>query len=147
MDDRRVASAPRWTVPQALAWIIYRDQGRVNRLYDRPSSPWDVLMAAVRNAGGDEAREQACLSARDELISKLKSGTIEAFGISTGERIHGPIPRLAWETINTLNEYDERVGPLDVGYDGCPLYRNVLVDAEVIQELWPRDAPGENPIH
>jgi len=140
MDDRRVRTASRWTVPQALAWIIYRDVGPVNRLSDRPSSPWDVLNAAVRGAGGDDEREQACFSARDELISKLKSGTIEAYGIALGQRIHAPIPRLAWETINTLNEYDERVGPLDVGYDGSPLYRNVLVNSEAVQNLWPRDA-------
>jgi hypothetical protein len=138
MDDRRAKSPSRWTVPQALAWIIYRDIGRVYQVGKKPFSCMDVLNEAMHEAKDDNEEARRCFSARDDFVAKLTCGSVGAYGIPLGQRIHAPIPRLAWEAINTLNEYDERVGPLDVGYDGSPLYRNVLVDAEVVQDLWPR---------
>jgi hypothetical protein len=33
-----------------------------------------------------------------------------------------------------------KLGPLDVGYAGDPLYRNVLVDTDVVQDSWPHTA-------
>jgi hypothetical protein len=137
MDDKQISSTTRWTLPQALAWIIYRDVGLVYRIGEKPFSSMDVLNEAIREAEDDNEGARRCFSARDDFVAKLKCGSISAYGIALGQRIHAPIPRLAWETINTLNEYDERVGPLDVGYDGSPLYRNVLVDAEVVKDLWP----------
>jgi hypothetical protein len=100
MDKKNAPAPSRWTLPQALTWIFYRDTARVNRVGERPSSPMDVLNAAVREAGGNEEEEKACLAGRDDLVAELKSGLLEAYGIGTGHRIHAPIPCLAWETIN-----------------------------------------------
>jgi hypothetical protein len=70
-------------------------------------------------------------------MDKLKCGQVEAYGVAPGEPIHASIPRLAWETITTLFEFDERVRSLDVGHDGNTLYRNALVDVDAILTSWP----------
>ncbi len=70
-------------------------------------------------------------------MDKLKSGQVSAYGVALGERSHGSIPQLAWETIATLFHFDDIVGCLDVGHEGNTLYRNVMVDAEAILNLWP----------
>jgi hypothetical protein len=102
-----------------------------------PVSSMDVLNEAIREANEDQKILQRCFASREALMDKLKCGQVEAYGIALGERLHGPIPKLGWETITTLFEYDDRIGSLDVGYDGVTLYRNALVDAAAIQNFWP----------
>jgi hypothetical protein len=72
MDDKR------WTIPQALTWIIYRDRDRVHGVREKknPVSCMDVLNEAIREADEDQEL-QRCFAARDEFVAKLKSGQVE----------------------------------------------------------------------
>lgn len=135
-------SAPaRWTLSQALTWIIYRSADSVQLKAERfPSRryPYDVINEAVRYEGSIALALDG-IKAREELSDCLKKGELVAYGIPRGEGEHRPIAKTAWDTIDTLFTYDPAIQPEDVGQygQGVARYRNVYVLPDDVIAIWP----------
>jgi hypothetical protein len=117
---------PLWTLPMALAWVIYRSFDQVRPLMDsyraasltwrraghrqseerllpplRKSVP--AVVADAENERSVARREIAGKEARDDLLRRLKSGALAAFGIPPNGSELSPIPATIWET--TLSRF------------------------------------------
>ncbi len=130
----------RISLPQALAWIIWRDEARVSRLDEVRLSVMEVINAAVLEANGNEAKTKVAFAGREDLFGKLRSGRLIAFGIKPGENLHEIIPSIDWEVVDSLHCFDD-VGWDDVGRGGVTLYKNVLVEKADVLQFWPEGAP------
>jgi hypothetical protein len=67
----------RWTLAQALVWIIYRTPQAVG---ETPCTKdiFDVANDLARREGIEQAAMLADLQRRDELLDQLKRGTLRA---------------------------------------------------------------------
>jgi hypothetical protein len=128
------------TLPQVLEWVIYRDRN----LIDAQATIFDVLDQAIRNAGDDEEKAQHPLRARDSLLAELRSGNLTAYGIQSNGALHEKIPPIHWEVIDSLTVLPSRIGVRDVGRGDNTIYRDVLIDREVVVALWPDSGPTTN---
>jgi hypothetical protein len=160
---------PRWTLPMTLAWIIYRSVDSVRALMDsfqaatriwlqkdyvsengqtekkldlvspRRKSPFDVINEAVR-ADDSSAQALSGIAARDDLLRKLKSGELQAFGIGRGESMHTPISPITWETITTFFLDEPRIQASDIGtfLEENARFQEVRVESSKVRELWPK---------
>jgi hypothetical protein len=83
----------------------------------------------------------ADLQCRDELLDRLKRGTLPAWGITRGQTEHHPIPPVSWDTIDSFYTVDPkaRIGPRDVGGSGeaSARYKDVFVFPADIESIWP----------
>lgn len=123
--------AIRLTLPQALELIINHCLSGSNLTI------FDVLNDAIRASGGDKEKEARPLKARDDLLERLRSGEIKAYGVQPGAHTHELIPPVHWERIDSLTILPNSMGPNDVGRDGQTLYQNVLVEKSDVLRLWP----------
>jgi hypothetical protein len=123
----------RLTLPQVLAKIVYRDR----RLVDRKLTIFDVLNDAIRVADGDEESSAAPCGARDELLQKLRSGELAAWGVPAGSVLHEPIPSFHWEELDSLTNLPNSINADDVGREERPIYRKVFVEESEVARLWP----------
>lgn len=140
---------PFWTLPMALAWVIYRTPDTLLNLNGSP--PFDVIAEAVSSTNDDRDMASRYLAIRDEFFDHLKRGTFVAYGIPRGECKHYEIPRIEWPTIDTLFEYDPVIGPNDVGNNSDKVgksgkrtarYLDVFVSREAVTSIW---AAGPKP--
>jgi hypothetical protein len=154
---------PFWTLPMTLAWILYRSDDAVRNLmesfvaatrvwrhYHRSDgqkvvglfppmrkSAFDVINEAVR---GDASMRQVVsgIKARNDLLRRLKSGEVKAFGIPLGQREHQPIPPISWETITTLFVETPGVRASDIsGFDEeGARYQQVRILSREVRQFW-----------
>jgi hypothetical protein len=138
---------PRWTLAQALAWMIDKTPEAVVRADGK--EVFDVANEAIRRDGVDDATKSAALRQRDELFDDLCDGTLTAYGIGRGQSEHNPIPALAWPMIDCFYNYDGRCdsGPDDVYRSGesLPRYQEVFVRPKDVFGLWPPGEPALSP--
>ena len=129
---------PRWTLPQTLAWMIFKTPEVVS--WADGKEVFDVANETIRR-GLDDATKSAALPRRDELYDRLCDETLTAYGIGRGQSEHNPIPALAWPAIDCFYNYDGRceAGPDDVYRAGesLPRYRDVFVRSNDVLRLWP----------
>jgi hypothetical protein len=149
---------PRWTLPMTLAWIIYRSVDSVRALMDcfqaatrvwrhieylengKATKRIDLVssrkspLAVINEAGSDG------IAARDDLLRKLKSGELQAFGIGRGESMHTPISPITWETITTFFLDEPRIQASDIGtfLEENARFQEVRVESSKVRELWPK---------
>lgn len=141
----------RWTLAQALAWIIHRTPEAVLETLMN-MDVFDVANEAARlNVDEDREEEERARPAddfrpadkfrpdkfkRDELCGRLMDGTLTAYGIKRGQAEHSPIPNTSWETIDI---YVLGFGPSDVGssLENTPRYRDVFVRPSDVLPEWP----------
>jgi hypothetical protein len=128
----------RLTLPQLLEWAIYRDRC----LIDRQVIVFDVLNDAIRALGGDEEAGRP-LRVRDDLLAKLTSGELVAYGIRPGGFVHEAIPPIHWVAIDSLT-LRSALGPNDVGKMDDVIYRDVFVESDSVYALWPGSNPTAN---
>jgi hypothetical protein len=148
----------RWTLAQALAWIIHRTPEAV---LETPMN-MDVLdvadEAARLSVDKDREEEERARPAddfrpadkfrpdrfkRDELRGRLMDGTLTAYGIKRGQAEHSPIPNTSWETIDSF--YVVGFGPSDVGSsrEKTRRYRDVFVRPSDVLPDWPAAEGGD----
>lgn len=128
---------PRWTLPQTLAWTIFKTPEAVS--WADGKEVFDVANETIRREV-DDATRSAALPRRDELYDRLCDETLTAYGIGRGQSEHNPIPALAWPAIDCFYNYDGRcdAGPDDVYRAGesLPRYRDVFVRPNDVLRLW-----------
>jgi hypothetical protein len=129
----------RLTLPQLLEWAIYRDRC----LIDRQVIVFDVLNDAIRALGGGEEAGRP-LRVRDDLLAKLRSAELVAYGIRPGRFVHEAIPPVHWVAIDSLNALPNALGPNDVGKMYDVIYVDVFVESDSVYALWPGSNPTEN---
>jgi hypothetical protein len=129
---------PRWTLPQALAWMIHKTPEAVSLADGK--EVFDVANEAIRRDGVDDTTKSAALRQRDELYDRLCDETLTAYGIARGQSEHSQIPALAWHTIDCFYNYDGRceADPDDAYCSGesPPRYREVFVRPKDVLRLW-----------
>ena len=130
---------PRWTLAQALAWMIYKTPEGVSGADGK--EVFDAANETIRRDWIDDATKSAALRRRDELYDRLCDETLTAYGIARGQSEHSQIPALAWHTIDCFYNYDGRceAGPDDAYCSGesTPRYREVFVRPTDVLRLWP----------
>jgi hypothetical protein len=146
-DECDPMKLPRWTLPQTLAWIIYRTPEAVRERHEvwraesviwhevfgivdgerqhvrwefrapDRQSPMDVINEAIR-IDTPEIVVLNPINARDELSDNLKRGALTAYGVRDGDREPRAIDKTAWDAIDTLFVFNSLTGPYDAGRDG-----------------------------
>jgi hypothetical protein len=150
----------RWSMPQLMAWVIYRSSERVVALAEehrtqtllwnetgtrlqRPNrmSLFDVVEAAV-SRDESEGRAHFALRARQELVAQFLEGALTAYGIQPGHSEHSTIPRTAWGTIDLFDLPCSQFEPEEIGRESerMPRYSDVYVVPEEVLTLYPRSA-------
>jgi hypothetical protein len=130
----------RWTLAQALAWLICRTPQAVAQT---PCSKdvFDVANDLARREGIEQPAMSADLQRRDELLDSLKGGTLRAWGIARGQTEHAPIPPTSWDTIDCFYAFDPKahISPRDIGRSGedSARYKEVYVIPGDVENLWP----------
>ena len=155
-----------WTLPEALAWIIFRNETKVDEALINNLSVMAVLEEAIKapaskkdkektttnsnskiedNSASDakiEAEENAT-HIRDDFVRKLESGKLEAQGYHPGENRPQLIQASAWRSIDSLHEFIGALPAHAVGqWDsqrraGVIIYRRVFVLKNDVLRLWP----------
>jgi hypothetical protein len=134
-----------WTMPELMAWVIYRtseavlalaEENRIRTLVWQGEDQFDVngnkagvfwrlrppdkksLFDVVVEADTRERQEGLTLSAirkRADLEAGFIRGELAAYGIKRGEAEHSAIPAAAWATIDLFDEPCTHFEPEDVG--------------------------------
>jgi hypothetical protein len=135
----------RWTLPQAVSWIIYRsseavlalaeevrrasrvwrEKGRYNVKNGKVDVAWDLVIperASVYDVVDEAARREdlePCeldgIQACDQFIERLQRSALIAYGVSRGEQEHRPIAKTAWDTIDSITCTCSHLDPEDIG--------------------------------
>jgi hypothetical protein len=130
----------RWTLAQALTWIIYRTPEAVAQTLCT-KDVFDVANDLARREGIEQPAMSADLQRRDELLDRLKRGTLPAWGIARGQTEHQLIPSASWDTIDCFYTFDPKsyISPRDIGRngEGSARYKEVYVIPGDVENLWP----------
>jgi hypothetical protein len=129
---------PRWSLPQALAWMIYKTPKAVP--WAEGKDVFDVTNEALRRDEACDATGPSPTHRRNELYERLCDGTLTAYGIKQDQSEHSPIPPWAWETIDCFFNYGEQCDatPDDVyrSSESLPRYRDVFVRPQDVLVRW-----------
>jgi len=155
-----------WTLPEALSWVIFRNETSVDEALINNLSLMEVVEKAIKatalkkdkektttnssskiedNSASDskiEAEENAT-HIRDDFVRKLESGKLNAQGYHPGENRPQPIQASAWRSIESLHEFIGDLPAHAVGkWDskmraGVIIYRHVFVLKNDVLRLWP----------
>lgn len=155
-----------WTLPEALSWVIYRNETSVDEALINNLSAMEVVEKALiatavkkdketiitnsdskieDNSASDpkiEAEENAT-HIRDDFVRKLESGKLKAQGYHPGENRPQLIQASAWRSIDSLHEFIGALPAHAVGqWDsqkraGVIIYRRVFVLKNDVLRLWP----------
>jgi hypothetical protein len=160
---------PRWTMPQLMAWVIYRSCNEVVELseeYRMQSRTWqseDLLDAngekirttwrlrppdklsvydVVAEALSREGRASNPIQLRAELGGQFLRGELRAYGKKRGDDEPRAIPNTAWNTIDVFDLPCNHFDPEDIGRENeeTPRYVGVYVIPQEILSNWPRIA-------
>lgn len=130
-----------WTLSEALAWVIWRNIGAVQRATQGKLTCMELMNIALREADGDPASWDKAEAARQDFFRALCHGQITAAGVSDGGVQVTPVPKEVWRGVETMHQFVNGFGPAEIGAsspDGkaIVLYREVTLLSEDIQKIW-----------
>jgi hypothetical protein len=158
-----------FSLPELVAWILYRNYEPVNYARDNSITCWELFENALleqagknsaekshgqpksKEPGSDKANEKPCrvILLREELLQTLKTGMLVSKGRRVGKLDFEIICPMDWRTqIETIDQYIEWIKPEDVGKHSLiegkwraeTLYESVFVDKEEALKKWPDEA-------
>jgi hypothetical protein len=146
VTSRDAPELARWTLPQALVWIIFRTPQAV-AITPNTKDIFDVTNDMVRSEGIDEGAISTAVQRREELLDYLKRGKLQAWGIPRGQTEHSPVPSTSWDTIDSFFIYNG-LAPSDVGSseEESARYREVYLIPDDVEACWAsKDKPYRPP--
>jgi hypothetical protein len=120
-------------ITQVLAWIRWRNDGKVGEYADEPMSGLLAAKAYPDGAAVIEEHEATC------LLEALRLGTITASGLRVGSVFPESVPTLDWNWMTF--EFPSSARLLD---RRVQTWTNLRIDRRQVEKLWPAIAP-ENP--
>ncbi len=131
-----------WTLPQALAWCIWRNEEAVKNTVEVGIDCMGLLNAAIREADGDQSKGENAFSIRNAFHEALFGGKLKAVGVHQGELTAREIHAAEWRDIDEFRVFFQAKRPDDVGAvnrngDQEVIFNRVTVNSRDVQKLWP----------
>ena len=144
----RVEEMLHWTLPMALAWVLWRITQKVREACDEiglgpPPSVFDVMNEAARVDESNAERPRLYFAdGQCELWQRLRRGDLKARGIRPFTSAWSWIPASDWYEIDYFDAPDRNPKSVSVLGEEQPRFRDVSLPRRQLLTMWPASSLG-----